>query len=183
MFLLPEALAAHGAALGTGWAGAQRMGAGPFCTNPGNAVLIEGAGADAFAVAALSATTPQLMMTQGAAAAMAAGPGVTPHVQSATGGQLSCTLHLDAAESAAAQSLVSVLDRKVRRILANGSPAGVEAWDAMVHGGPYPASTNLGATSAGSQSVRRFLRPVSYQNPQTDLLPTDLLPAELAGSH
>jgi 2,5-dioxopentanoate dehydrogenase len=46
--------------------------------------------------------------------------------------------------------------------------------DAMVHGGPYPASTNFGATSVGTLSIRRFLRPVSYQNFPTALLPEDL---------
>ena len=44
----------------------------------------------------------------------------------------------------------------------------------MVHGGPYPASTNFGATSVGTLSIRRFLRPVCYQNMPEDLLPADL---------
>jgi len=50
----------------------------------------------------------------------------------------------------------------------------VEVCDAMVHGGPYPASTNFGATSVGTLAIRRYLRPVSYQN-----LPDALLPSEL----
>ena len=44
----------------------------------------------------------------------------------------------------------------------------------MVHGGPYPASTNFGATSVGTLSIRRWLRPVSYQNWPEELLPADL---------
>ena len=44
----------------------------------------------------------------------------------------------------------------------------------MVHGGPYPASTNFGATSVGTLSIRRFLRPVCYQNVPEGILPDDL---------
>ena len=68
-----------------------------------------------------------------------------------------------------------VLERKAGRILANGFPTGVEVSDAMVHGGPYPESTNFGATSVGTLSIRRFLRPVSYQNVPDALLPADLM--------
>ncbi len=89
-------------------------------------------------------------------------------------GQLTCTLHLDDADTAAARSLMPVLERKAGRILANGFPTGVEVADAMVHGGPYPASTNFGATSVGTMAIRRWLRPVSYQNMPDALLPEDL---------
>jgi NADP-dependent aldehyde dehydrogenase len=73
-----------------------------------------------------------------------------------------------------ARRLMPVLERKAGRILANGFPTGVEVVDAMVHGGPYPASTNFGATSVGTLAIRRFLRPVSYQNIPQALLPEDL---------
>lgn len=86
-------------------------------------------------------------------------------------GQLTCTLHMDDADTAFAQSLMPILERKAGRILVNGFPTGVEVADAMVHGGPYPASTNFGATSVGSLSIRRFLRPVCYQNLPQALLP------------
>ena len=89
-------------------------------------------------------------------------------------GQLTCTLHLDVADHPLAQRLLPVLERKAGRILANGFPTGVEVADAMVHGGPYPASTNFGATSVGTLSIRRWLRPVCYQNIPDDLLPADL---------
>ena len=88
-------------------------------------------------------------------------------------GQLTCTLHLDDADTALGQRLVPILEHKAGRILANGFPTGVEVADAMVHGGPYPASTNFGATSVGTLSIRRWLRPVCYQN-----LPAALLPEE-----
>jgi 2,5-dioxopentanoate dehydrogenase len=88
-------------------------------------------------------------------------------------GQLTCTLHLDDADTDLARRLMPVLERKAGRVLANGFPTGVEVCDAMVHGGPYPASTNFGATSVGTMSIRRFLRPVSYQNVPDALLPQD----------
>ena len=91
-------------------------------------------------------------------------------------GQLTCTLHMDADDADLAQSLLPILERKAGRILANGFPTGVEVCDAMVHGGPYPASTNFGATSVGTMAIRRFLRPVSYQN-----LPEAILPGDLVG--
>jgi hypothetical protein len=91
-------------------------------------------------------------------------------------GQLTCTLHLDEADTNLGQTLMPILERKAGRVLANGFPTGVEVVDAQVHGGPYPASTNFGATSVGTLSIRRWLRPVAYQN-----LPEALLPADLRG--
>jgi NADP-dependent aldehyde dehydrogenase len=88
-------------------------------------------------------------------------------------GQLTVTLHMDAADTALAQKLMPVLERKAGRLLVNGYPTGVEVCDAMVHGGPYPASTNFGATSVGTLAIRRFLRPVAYQNFPEELLPPD----------
>ena len=89
-------------------------------------------------------------------------------------GQLTCTLHLDAADTDLARRLMPVLETRAGRVLANGFPTGVEVAEAMVHGGPYPASTNFGATSVGTLSIRRFLRPVCYQDMPPDLLPADL---------
>ena len=90
-------------------------------------------------------------------------------------GQLTCTLLLDPADTDHARALMPILERKAGRLLANGFPTGVEVCDAMVHGGPYPASTNFGATSVGTMSIRRWLRPVSFQNMPLELLPADLL--------
>lgn len=86
-------------------------------------------------------------------------------------GQLTCTLHLDDEDTDLAKTLMPILERKAGRVLANGFPTGVEVCDAMVHGGPYPASTNFGATSVGTLSIRRWLRPVSYQNIPAALAP------------
>ncbi|MBC9247647.1 aldehyde dehydrogenase (NADP(+)) [Paracoccus sp. 11-3] len=89
-------------------------------------------------------------------------------------GQLTATIHMDAADLEDARKLRPILERKAGRVLVNGFPTGVEVVDSMVHGGPFPASTNFGATSVGTMSIRRFLRPVSYQNFPTELLPADL---------
>lgn len=90
-------------------------------------------------------------------------------------GQLTCTLHLDDGDASFANQLMPILERKAGRLLANGFPTGVEVSDAMVHGGPYPASTNFGATSVGTLAIRRFLRPVCYQNMPQNLLPSGLV--------
>lgn len=89
-------------------------------------------------------------------------------------GQLTATLHMDDGDTELGQRLMPVLERKAGRILVNGFPTGVEVCDSMVHGGPYPASTNFGATSVGTLAIRRFLRPVCYQNMPDALLPGDL---------
>jgi len=86
-------------------------------------------------------------------------------------GQLTCTLHMNASDGEAAKLLMPILERKAGRILANGFPTGVEVSEAMVHCGPYPASTNFGATSVGTMSIRRFTRPVCYQDISLDHLP------------
>ena len=90
-------------------------------------------------------------------------------------GQLTATLQMDEADNSLARRLLPILERKAGRVLANGFPTGVEVADAMVHGGPYPASTNFGATSVGTLSIRRFLRPVCFQNIPEGVLPDDLI--------
>ncbi|SDE49608.1 NADP-dependent aldehyde dehydrogenase [Paracoccus isoporae] len=89
-------------------------------------------------------------------------------------GQLTATIQMDEGDTETARKLLPILERKAGRVLANGFPTGVEVADAMVHGGPFPASTNFGATSVGTLSIRRFLRPVSFQNIPTGVLPDDL---------
>ena len=86
-------------------------------------------------------------------------------------GQLTATLQLDGGDIDVARQLLPVLERRVGRILANGWPTGVEVSHAMVHGGPYPATADSRFTSVGTLSIRRFLRPVSYQNLPEALLP------------
>jgi len=89
-------------------------------------------------------------------------------------GQLTATLLMDDGDLAAATALLPVLERKVGRILANGYPTGVEVASAMVHGGPFPATSDGRSTSVGTAAILRFLRPVSYQNLAQALLPSEL---------
>jgi alpha-ketoglutaric semialdehyde dehydrogenase len=90
-------------------------------------------------------------------------------------GQLTATLHLDdPADLDAARTLLPTLERKVGRILVNGWPTGVEVGYAMVHGGPYPSTGDSRTTSVGSLALRRFLRPVCYQDVPAALLPEGL---------
>jgi len=91
-------------------------------------------------------------------------------------GQLTATLHIDAADDELAARLLPILERKAGRLLANGFPTGVEVDAAMMHGGAYPASTNAAATSVGTLAIRRFLRPVCYQDMPSQLLPPDMVP-------
>lgn len=92
-------------------------------------------------------------------------------------GQLTATIHMDDGDTDAARALLPILERKAGRVLVNGFSTGVEVSEAMVHGGPYPASTNFGATSVGTMAIRRFLRPVSYQNVPISIMPDDLAQA------
>lgn len=235
MFLLPEAMKARAEGLGQGWAGSLTMGAGQFCTNPGIAIVQDGADADRFtaaAVEALGKVAPQTMLTDGIAKAYqdgqarfesrntvkpllttaSTGRTVLPNLFEISGeqfladhalseevfgplglvvrvssvdemeklarnfeGQLTATIHMDDGDLADAKRLRPALERKAGRVLVNGFPTGVEVVDSMVHGGPYPASTNFGATSVGTMAIRRFLRPVSYQNMPEGLLPEDFI--------
>ncbi|MBZ9780135.1 aldehyde dehydrogenase (NADP(+)) [Pseudomonas sp. REP124] len=89
-------------------------------------------------------------------------------------GQLTATLIAEPADLKAFAALVPLLERKAGRLLLNGYPTGVEVSDAMVHGGPYPATSDARGTSVGTLAIDRFLRPVCYQNYPDALLPPAL---------
>ena len=89
-------------------------------------------------------------------------------------GQLTATLQLDEADIDSARALLPTLERKAGRILVNGWPTGVEVCDAMVHGGPFPATSDARTTSVGAAAILRFLRPVCYQDFPDGLLPEAL---------
>ncbi|MGE3363171.1 MAG: aldehyde dehydrogenase (NADP(+)) [Rhizobiaceae bacterium] len=231
MFVLPNAVANRAETLGQGWSGSLTLGAGQFCTNPGIAVVVDGADADRFVGAAreaLEKVPAQTMLTDNIAAAYrdgqarftsrnsirpvlvtkSEGRSASPNLFETSGseflrdhamgeevfgplglvvrvgsldemralalgleGQLTTTIHMDDADLDAARGLMPILERKAGRVLVNGFSTGVEVVDSMVHGGPYPASTNFGATSVGTLSIRRFLRPIAYQNVPAALLP------------
>ncbi|POR52114.1 NADP-dependent aldehyde dehydrogenase [Paraburkholderia eburnea] len=89
-------------------------------------------------------------------------------------GQLTIALHIDDADCDLARALLPTLERRAGRVLVNGFGTGVEVGHAMVHGGPFPATSDGRSTSVGSLAIARFLRPVSYQD-----MPDALLPAAL----
>ncbi|MFB6317928.1 aldehyde dehydrogenase (NADP(+)) [Saccharicrinis sp. FJH54] len=89
-------------------------------------------------------------------------------------GQLTATVHATEKELAQRKDVVDVLLQKCGRLLLNGVPTGVEVCAAMQHGGPYPASTDARFTSVGVSAVKRFVRPVSYQDFPDALLPDEL---------
>ena len=96
-------------------------------------------------------------------------------------GQLTATLIGEAQDLKEHADLLALLEQKVGRVLFNGYPTGVEVCDAMVHGGPYPATSDARGTSVGSLAIERFLRPVCYQNCPDDLLPDALKNANPLG--
>jgi len=96
-------------------------------------------------------------------------------------GQLTATLLAKPEELEAAQAVVDVLTEKCGRLLLNGFPTGVEVCYAMQHGGPFPATTDSRFTSVGPDAIKRFLRPVSYQNWPDELLPDELKNANPLG--
>ncbi|MFV3333890.1 aldehyde dehydrogenase (NADP(+)) [Pseudomonas sp. NY15437] len=96
-------------------------------------------------------------------------------------GQLTATLIAEPDDLTRFAALMPVLERKAGRLLVNGYPTGVEVCDAMVHGGPYPATSDARGTSVGSLAIDRFLRPVCYQNYPDALLPEALKDANPLG--
>jgi 2,5-dioxopentanoate dehydrogenase len=93
-------------------------------------------------------------------------------------GHLTATIHGTEEDFDQNRDLVAILERKVGRLIFNGYPTGVEVSHAMVHGGPYPATSDGRSTSVGSQAIFRFARPVCYQN-----FPDSALPDELRDSN
>jgi NADP-dependent aldehyde dehydrogenase len=89
-------------------------------------------------------------------------------------GYLTATVHGDGDDFVVHAELLAVLRRKVGRLIANGVPTGVEVCASMVHGGPYPASTDARFTAVGTASIQRWVRPVCWQDWPQQLLPEEL---------
>jgi 2,5-dioxopentanoate dehydrogenase len=89
-------------------------------------------------------------------------------------GQLTASVHCTEADVDAVRELLPVLEDRVGRIVFNGWPTGVEVGHAMVHGGPFPATSDGRTTSVGSLAIERFQRPVCYQDVPPALLPESL---------
>lgn len=95
-------------------------------------------------------------------------------IAAALPGALTATVHAEAADGELAERLVTVLEPRVGRIVFDQYPTGVSVSPAMQHGGPYPATTDVQQTSVGTAAIRRFLRPISYQNAPSYVLPAEL---------
>jgi NADP-dependent aldehyde dehydrogenase len=93
-------------------------------------------------------------------------------------GQLTATLHMSEDDHDAAAKLLPILEQRAGRIIANAWPTGVDVTHAMVHGGPFPATSDGRSTSVGTLAIDRFLRPVCYQD-----MPGGLLPNALTDGH
>jgi alpha-ketoglutaric semialdehyde dehydrogenase len=89
-------------------------------------------------------------------------------------GHLTTTLWANEHDLKEYVDLIAILERKAGRLIINGFPTGVEVCHSMIHGGPFPATTDSRSTSVGTTAIRRFTRPVCYQNFPDRLLPDEL---------
>jgi NADP-dependent aldehyde dehydrogenase len=96
-------------------------------------------------------------------------------------GHLTATIHGTAADLRQYADLIAVLETKVGRLVVNGFPTGVEVSHAMVHGGPYPSTSDGRSTSVGTRAIFRFVRPVCYQAFPDEALPDELKNANPLG--
>ncbi|HKI24890.1 MAG TPA: aldehyde dehydrogenase (NADP(+)) [Candidatus Sulfotelmatobacter sp.] len=96
-------------------------------------------------------------------------------------GHLTATIHGTAQDLHDFADLVAILENKVGRLVFNGFPTGVEVCHAMVHGGPYPSTSDGRSTSVGTRAIFRFTRPVCYQGFPDDALPRELQNANPLG--
>ena len=92
----------------------------------------------------------------------------------ALSGHLTATIFGDEKDLAANRQLIQILEQKAGRLIFNGFPTGVEVAHAMVHGGPYPSTSDARFTSVGSLAIYRFARPVCFQNFPQAILPPEL---------
>jgi NADP-dependent aldehyde dehydrogenase len=143
-------------------------GHGPGCTT--DVALFEStadslAGNPSFAHEVFGPTT--LLVTYGAKQELLA-------AAHAMEGHLTATIHGTEQDLEENRELIAVLESKVGRLLFNGFPTGVEVCHAMVHGGPWPATSDGRSTSVGTQAIYRFTRPVCYQDFPEAVLPDEL---------
>jgi len=93
-------------------------------------------------------------------------------------GHLTASIFGTEDDLAANRELIAILEQKAGRLIFNGFPTGVEVAPAMVHGGPYPSTSDARYTSVGTGAILRFGRPVCFQN-----FPDAQLPAELQSAN
>jgi 2,5-dioxopentanoate dehydrogenase len=93
-------------------------------------------------------------------------------------GQLTCTIIADEQDLINHSDVIDLVMERAGRVIINGVPTGVEVCPSMHHGGPYPSTTDSRFTSVGTDAIKRWVRPVSFQN-----FPDSLLPDELKNSN
>ena len=96
-------------------------------------------------------------------------------------GNLTATIHYAPGDEGACAKLIAALETRVGRIVFNGYPTGVEVCQAMVHGGPYPSTSDGRSTSVGGRAIDRFARAVCYQDAPASVLPEELRDGNPAG--
>jgi NADP-dependent aldehyde dehydrogenase len=96
------------------------------------------------------------------------------HAAQKLSGHLTATVHGTEKDLLDYKDLIAILEQKVGRLIFNGYPTGVEVCHSMVHGGPFPATTDSRATSVGTAAIFRFVRPVAFQNFPSAVLPDEL---------
>ena len=96
-------------------------------------------------------------------------------------GQLTVSIHGTADDLAAAADLLALLEARAGRLVFNGFPTGVEVCASMVHGGPFPATSDGRSTSVGTRAIDRFVRPVCFQGFPDEALPDELKEANPLG--
>jgi NADP-dependent aldehyde dehydrogenase len=172
---------APGTMLSAGIAGAYQRGVQALASHEEVATVLATPHGGCKGGAALFRTTAQAFLSQHALSDEVFGPAslviacrdidemiaVAEHLE----GQLTATLQMADGDADAARKLLPVLERKAGRILANGFPTGVEVTSAMVHGGPFPSTSDGRSTSVGTAAIYRFLRAVCYQDLPASLLP------------
>ncbi|MBX2916649.1 MAG: aldehyde dehydrogenase (NADP(+)) [Cyclobacteriaceae bacterium] len=89
-------------------------------------------------------------------------------------GQLTATIVGDETEISKHKVLINVLIEKAGRLIINGVPTGVEVCPSQMHGGPFPSTTDSRFTAVGTDAIKRFVRPVAFQNFPESLLPDEL---------
>ncbi|MFY0686656.1 MAG: aldehyde dehydrogenase (NADP(+)) [Cyclobacteriaceae bacterium] len=89
-------------------------------------------------------------------------------------GQLTATFMCSDDEIGEYDHLVTIAEQKVGRVIFNGVPTGVEVCHSMVHGGPFPSTSDAKFTSVGADAIKRFARPVCYQDAPSNILPMEL---------
>ncbi len=193
VFVLPEALNLHKEKIAQGFSASVTLGVGQFCTNPG-LLLYQGGDAGNRFTTQLEAEfvktsggvmlTPSIFKSYPELAEEIFGPAsLVVELQSKQEllevaknltGHLTATVHGTERDLLEYRDLIDILEQKAGRIVINGFPTGVEVCSAMVHGGPYPATTDGRSTSVGTAAIFRFTRAVSYQGMPGALLPPEL---------